>query len=334
MNRRFSWPAGMALLVALVAPGCRAEPGSQPAAPVAADAPQSKTPAAPAPETTGGFDGARAFAHVKQLVEINPRVPDTEGIRRAQAYIRAQLESFGCAVEEDKFSASTPVGPKAMKNIVAKVPGASPSIVLFLTHYDTKDIPGFVGANDSGSSTGVMLELARLLCGKKNSLTVWIAFLDGEESFGEWSETDSLYGSRQLAARMALSGDLKRTKAAILADMVGYREPRFRREANSTEWLKDLIWSTAARLGYQDIFIDETTAAEDDHIPFIRRDVPAVDIIQLDDYPYWHTPEDTLDKVSPRTLAIVGHVLLEVLSQLQKDAKRLSSGLPEFQVWG
>jgi len=110
-------------------------------------------------------------------------------------------------------------------------------------------------------------------------------------------------------------------KAVILADMVGYREPRFRRETNSTKWLKDLIWSTAARLGYQDIFIDATTTVDDDHMPFIRRDIPAVDIIQLDDYPHWHSAEDTLDKVSPRTLAIVGHVLLEVLPQLDKKLR-------------
>jgi len=315
------WLAGLLVLGTLTTPGCGAEPSKEAPSAAAPAAAQAPAPSAPPPETTGGFDGGRAYAHVEQLVKIGPRVPGTDGIRRAQGYIRTQLESYGCPVEENSFSASTPIGPKAMKNIVAKVPGASSNILLFLTHYDTKNIPGFVGANDSGSSTAVMLEMARLLCGKKGGLTVWIAFLDGEESFGEWSETDSVYGSRQLAATMALAGDLKRVKAVILADMVGYREPRFRRETNSTKWLKDLIWSTAARLGYQDIFIDATTTVDDDHMPFIRRDISAVDIIQLDDYPHWHSAEDTLDKVIPRTLAIVGHVLLEVLIELEKRVR-------------
>ena len=270
------------------------------------------------PERTGGFDGAKALGHVEQLVAIGPRTPGSEGIRRAQEYIRSQLQSFGCAVEEDDFRASTPIGSVLMKNIVAKIPGEKQDIVLLLTHYDTLRMPNFVGANDSGSSTGLMLELARQLCGKKNALTVWIAFLDGEEAFIEWSDTDSTYGSRQLAATLALSGSLKRVKAVILADMVGYRDLHVRRESNSTRWLTDIVWDTAARLGYQQYFIKSETAINDDHIPFLRRGLAAVDIIQLVDYPHWHTPEDTLDKLSPRSLSIVGHVILETLAELEK----------------
>lgn len=272
---------------------------------------------APPPASTAGFDGQRAFAHVAQLVAMGPRTPGSHGIRRAQDYIREQLKSSGCAVEEDDFTASAPAERVPMKNIVAKIPGASANVVLFLTHYDTKRLPDFVGANDGGSSTGLLLEIARLLCGKPRGVNLWIGFLDGEEAFVEWSETDGTYGSRQLAAKLSLSGELKRVKAVVLADLIGDTELNIRRESNSTRWLTDLVWETAARLGYQKHFLPETTAIEDDHIPFLRRGVPAVDIIDLD-YAHWHVPGDTLDKVSPRSLAIVGHVLLETLPALEK----------------
>jgi len=205
--------------------------------------------AAPAPATTGGFDGQKAFAQVERLVAIGPRSPGTEGIRRAQEYIRGQLQSFGCTVEEDEFHAATPVGPVAMKNIVAKIPGQSSSVVLLTTHYDTKRLANFVGANDGGSSTGLMLEMARQLCGRKNKLTIWIAFFDGEEAFVQWSATDGTYGSRQMAAKLAVSGELKRVKAVVLADLIGDRNLRIKRESNSTSWLTELVWATASRLG-------------------------------------------------------------------------------------
>src|SRR3984893_9426703 len=245
-------------------------------------APQAATfPSAPAPDTTGGFDGARAYKHVEQLVAIGPHSAGSEGIRRAQEYIVGQLKSFGCPVEEQDFHApSTPVGDVAMKNIVVKIPSANPKIILFTSHYDTKRIANFVGADDAGSSTGVLLELARLLCARKNADTIWLAFFDGEEAFNpNWVDPDNTYGSRQLAASLALSGDLKRVKAMILVDMVGPTNPVFKRETNSTPWLTDLIWSTAARLGYGRVFIKDSNAIEDDHIAFVQRKVPSADLI-------------------------------------------------------
>ena len=278
---------------------------------------------APAPEKTGGFDGQRAFKYVSDLVAVGPRSAGTDGSHRAQDYITMQLRGFGCPVDPEPFHTPTPVGDMEMKNIVVKIPGKSPDIVLFLTHYDTKRLPNFVGADDGGSSTGLMLELAHLLCARKNTLTIWIAFLDGEEAFNptEWKDPDNTYGSRELAARMALSGDLGRTKAVILADMVGGQNLRLQRESSSTIWLTDMIWSTAARLGYGDTFVSSQTAVEDDHDPFLARHVSAADIIDLDTpqrLGYWHMPEDTLDKVSPRSLAKVGHVLIAVVPQLEQ----------------
>jgi glutaminyl-peptide cyclotransferase len=280
----------------------------------------TQVPAAP-PSETGGFDGAKAFAHVAQLVAIGPRSAGSEGIHRAQDYIRTQLQSFGCTIEEDDFHASTPVGDVAMKNIIAKTPGQGQGVILLLTHYDTLRKDGFVGAVDGGSSTGLMLEMARLLCGKKQSPNaVWIGFLDGEEAFVNWfSDNDNTYGSRELAAKLALSGDLKRIKAVILADMIGPNHVKILKESNSTKWLTDLVWKTAARLGYKDTFLPGETAIEDDHQPFLHRGVPSVDLIDFNDFqPYWHTTQDTLDKVSPQSLAIVGYVILESVGELQK----------------
>src|SRR5258708_5535569 len=233
-------------------------------------------PPAPPADTTGGFDGARAYRHVEQLVAIGPHSAGSEGIRRAQAYIAGQLRSVGCAVEEQDFHASTPVGDVAMKNIVAKAPSTSQNIVIFASHYDTKRLDNFVGANDGGSSTGVLLELARLVCAKKNNVAVWLVFFDGEEAFNfQWADPDHTYGSRELAARLSLSGELHRVKAMILVDMVGPTNPIYRRESNSTPWLTDIVWSTAARLGYSHVFDGSKNPISDALDPVLPRAVPA-----------------------------------------------------------
>jgi glutaminyl-peptide cyclotransferase len=282
---------------------------------------------APPASQTGGFDGAKAYDQVAKLVSFGPHPPDTDAIRKVQVYIHSELASYGCAVDEDAFHAQTQLGNLAMKNIVAKIPGAGQGIILLMTHYDTKRVDNFVGAEDGGSSTGVMLELARNLCGSgkpKQPNAVWIAFLDGEETQGSfaWVTEDSIYGARELAARMALSGELKRIRAVILADMVGQYNLRIKRDADAPKWLKDTIWNTAARLGYQSVFVpQEVTGTEDDNLAFNERHVPSIDLIDLDDYinlGYWHTTQDTLDKISPRNLAIVGQVILESLGELQK----------------
>jgi glutaminyl-peptide cyclotransferase len=290
----------------------------------------AKLSGASPPSATGDFDGAQAYEHVRQLVEIGPRPPGSNEIRRAQAYIIGQLKSFGCQVEEHDFHGSTPLGDVAMKNIIAKIPGKGSDIVLYTTHYDTLRMANFVGADDGGLSTGTMLELARVFCARKAKITtnVWIVFFDGEEAQGQWIDKDSVqwtatnntYGSREMAASMALSGDLKRVKAMILADLIGPSNLKIKRDTNSTRWLTDLIWATATRLGYGNVFVNEgTTVSGDDHLSFIRRGVPGCDIIDFDIEPtYWHTPQDSLDKVDPRSLAIVGHVFVETLPALEK----------------
>lgn len=275
------------------------------------------------PERTGGFDGKRAYDQVAKQVSFGPRSPGSPAIAKLQDYLETELKSYGCAVETDSFSADTPDGRVPMINILVKIPGEKPGIILLGTHYDTKKMDNFVGADDAGSSTGVMLELARLLCKQPpGKYAVWIAFFDAEEAFNlQWKDPDHTYGSRQMAAKMAQSGDLPKIKAFILADLVGGRTPHFRRDSGSTKWLTDLVWSVAAKLGYGNIFLNEPfDIGGDDHISFTQRNVPAVDIIDLDaehDVPYWHTPQDTLDKISPKTLAIAGHTILESVKELQ-----------------
>jgi glutaminyl-peptide cyclotransferase len=317
-----------------------------PAAPSSASASQPSTQAAAQPvipnselappaSQTAGFDGTKAYEFTAKLVAFGPRPPASDAIHRTQDYIIGELKGFGCQVDVDDFHSSTPIGNVAMKNIVARTPvpsgAAAKGIILLLTHYDTlrKESqeyhptgPGdFVGAVDAGSSTGLMLEMARDLCAAPQSPNqVWMAFLDGEEAFVNWNQdNDNTYGARQLAAKMAASGDLKRVHAVLLADMVGPQNLKLDKESNSTPWLQDLVWSTATRLGYRDAFTPQEAAGiSDDHLAFLQRGVACVDLIDLNNYTYWHTQDDTIDKVSPRSLATVGHVMTVTIAELQK----------------
>ncbi len=323
------------VVLAVAALGCKAGPSAStnsatanPGQPpfmsaVAGPAPKPGDEAPPA-EKTGGFDGKRAYEQVAKQVSFGPRPAGSPALAKLQDYMETELKSFGCAVEADSFSADTPAGRLPMKNILVKIPGQKPGIILLGTHYDTKRMENFVGADDAGSSTGVMLEIARVLCAQKQpgKYAVWIAFFDAEEAVNrEWQDPDNRYGSRQMAAQLAASGDLKNVKAFILADIVGGKTPRFKRDGDSTKWLKDMVWEAASRLGYGDVFVSAATNfGGDDHLSFTARKVPSVDIMDLDtqnDVPYWHTPEDTMDKISPKTLAIVGHTILESVKEIQ-----------------
>ena len=306
--------------------GCKAKgdeahgaAGTPPLGSAVATAPPQIPDDAPAPDKTGGFDGKRAFAHVAKQVSFGPHPSGSQAILQVQDYLQSELRSYGCEVETDAFGADTPVGRLPMKNLSVKIPGDKPGVILLGTHYDTLLKDNFVGADDGGSSTAVMLELARLLCAQHGRYAVWIAFFDGEEAMKQWSDTDSRYGSRQMAAKLAASGDLLKIRAFLLADLVGSAGLRFKRESSSTRWLTDLVWAAAARLGYAAVFINEEASFEDDHDSFLRRKVPSADIIRCceTEIPYWHTPQDTLDKVHAKSLAIVGHVFLEAVKQLQ-----------------
>lgn len=272
-----------------------------------------------------GFSGGRAFADLKRLVAFGPRPSGSSALAKSRQEIIRQLQQAGAQVEEDSFAAATPLGSVPMTNLIAKFAGTRPQVVIVAGHYETKrfDDFAFVGANDGGSSAAFLLELARVLARRKNTLTFWLVFFDGEEAFEQFTATDGLYGSRHLVARLTANGELSRVEAMILIDMIGDAKLNICRDHNSTPWLTDLVFQCARRLGYRRFFSDEQRAYEDDHVPFVNAGVSAVDLLDFDYGPnngYWHSPQDTVDKCSPTSLTIVGRVVLAALEELEKSA--------------
>lgn len=267
------------------------------------------------------FSGARAMEYTRKVVSFGPRPPGSAALRELRAYIVAQLKPRGCEVVQDSFTGHTPLGPIAMVNIIARFPGRSGRAVVFTGHYDTKKMAGvrFVGADDGGSSTAFLLEMAATLQGMPHDDDVYLVWFDGEEAFGEWSDSDSLYGSRHLAERWAADGTLNRIKALINVDMIGGQDLNIMNEENSSPALRKLIWGTARRLGYGKYFSDAGGPTDDDHIPFVKMGVNAVDLIDFDTSKktYWHTPKDTMDKLATHSFEVLGAVLTAVLNELE-----------------
>ncbi len=266
--------------------------------------------------------GEKALEYARAQVAFGPRPPGSEALQKCRAYLEEQLRGFGYQVVEDAFEAQTPYGTKMMVNLIARRGNGEKGIIALASHYDTKymEVKRFVGANDGGSSTGLLLELARVLAGRHDGLDYWFVFLDGEEAFVEWSTFDSTYGSRHLARRWKQEGVASKVRALILLDMIGDRNLDLARERNSTRWLSDLVWEAAGRAGLQGILSQYETAIEDDHIPFLDAGIPSVDLIDFDYGPgnsYWHTDADTLDKLSAESMEKVGRLVLEVLPMLQ-----------------
>jgi Zn-dependent M28 family amino/carboxypeptidase len=266
------------------------------------------------------FDGGRAMEHLRAVVGFGPRPPGSAAAQETRRYIKAQMAAIGVQVTEQAFEAKAPVGPVKMVNVRATIPGARPERIILAGHYDTKLFRQFrfVGANDAGSSTAFLIEMARVLKARKNTWTIELLFLDGEEAFVDWYlGDDHTYGSRHYVQEAKRTGDLARIKAMILVDMIGDRNLQIKRETNSTSWLTDIVWAAAKALGHDTTFVPDRFAVEDDHLPFLNAGVPAVDIIDLDYEPYWHTAEDSLDKVSARSMEIVGRVLTAALPKIE-----------------
>lgn len=267
----------------------------------------------------GGFDGARAWEHLKDQVAIGPRVAGTPANAETRQYIIKTLAASGIKAVEQPFETGTPVGRVKMANVVATIPGDRPERIIIASHFDTKPFKDirFVGASDGASSTAALLELGRVLKDKPRPFTIELLFLDGEEAFVNWEGTDHTYGSRYYVQNAQKTGTLESIKALILLDMIGDRNLNMKREENSTRWLTDIIWGTARRLGHQQHFLPEITPIEDDHIEFLHAGVPSVDLIDLD-YPAWHTAQDTLDNVSQRSLQVVGDVVVAALPEIEQ----------------
>jgi Zn-dependent M28 family amino/carboxypeptidase len=276
------------------------------------------------------FNGARAFDYARQLVAFGPRYNGSIGLAHAQAWLKQQFAHDD--LTDDAFVADTPAGPQQLHNLIVKFPGKKDGVIVLATHYETnyplKDT-GFVGANDGASTTGLLIEIANHLraAGKpREGYSVWLVFFDGEEAVKTWSRSDSLYGSRHLAAKWQNDGTLKKLKAFLLTDMIGDKDLDIARDGNSTPWLLDLVKQAATRQGDQRYFFQSQTEVEDDHLPFAQRGVPVADIIDYDYGPhdmahpdgYHHTVEDTLDKISAKSLTVDGDVLLETLRLLDQ----------------
>jgi Zn-dependent M28 family amino/carboxypeptidase len=269
------------------------------------------------------FNGAKALEYARQFVAIGPRWPTSPGHLKAEEFLRNQFKHD--QVEEDTFTSNTPIGPVAMRNFIVRFPGKKNGIIVLGTHYETnywlKNI-NFVGANDGGSTTGLLMAIADQLReqtahGKLlDGYSVWLVFFDGEEAIQSWSRSDSTYGSRHLAAKWGGDGTLARIKAFMLADMIGDKDLDIEREDNSTAWLIALVTQAAHRFGYDRYFFQHEEPVEDDHLPFVARGVPSIDVIDLDYGPnnsYHHTAQDTMDKISARSLTIDGDVFLETI---------------------
>jgi glutaminyl-peptide cyclotransferase len=279
--------------------------------PVSVLAPAGSTKAKPQ------FNGKRAMQYVKEVVAMGARPPGSAAHLKLEQYILAKLN--GVDVEQDKFTAQTPVGKFPINNIIAKFPGTKDAIIVVAGHYDTAYPLGksFVGANDGGSSTALLLELADELRGKQlEGYSIWLVWTDGEEAFVRWTDADSVYGARQLAQNWQQDGTAKKIKAFVLVDMIGDADLDILKDTNSTPWLRDLVYQAASNLGYQSHFYDAQTAMEDDHKPFVKAGIPSVDLIDFS-YGYnnvfWHTPDDTVDKLSAQSMAITGDVVLETI---------------------
>ena len=270
------------------------------------------------------FNGAAALEYARQFVAIGPRWPTSPEHVKAEEFLRNHFRHD--QLEEDAFTASTPIGPVAMRNFIVRFPGKKSGVIVLATHYETnywlKNI-NYVGANDGGSTTGLLMAIAdqlRAETGHGKTLdgySVWLVFDDGEESIQPaWTDSDSLYGTRHLAAKWARDGTLGKIKAFVLADMIGDKDLDIQRDTNSTDWLVALVRQAVKKFGYEKYFFKVEESIQDDHLPFIRRGVPSIDIIDIDYGPndsYHHTDKDTMDKISAHSLTIDGDVFMETI---------------------
>src|SRR5579862_7516085 len=274
---------------------------------------------APQPVSWQQCNGTRAYEHVEKLVGYGPHPSGSEALGRAATYIRTQLQDYGLTAEEQVFMAQTPFGPKQFRNIIAKTPVQRPGpdrTIIIGSHYDTKSFTNitFVGANDGGSSSGTLLEIARVAADQPN---LWFVFFDGEEAMVQYSDDDGLWGSKFFVDDLKSKDEVKEIKAMVLLDMVGDKNLT----VTVTGSLTQQVFDAARAAGFRDYFKYGGNGMVDDHVAFMRAGIPAVDLIDADlikfdfGHPpgpreYWHTERDTLDKISPHSMEVVGQSTL------------------------
>jgi hypothetical protein len=220
------------------------------------------------------FNGNRAFADLTMIVGFGARPAGSAELDKTRAYIVAELKKAGLEPVLDEFEPMTPRGRRKMANIRAVRPGTNPQLIVLAGHYDTKAFDfNFLGANDGGSSAAWVLEMARATADLKLQNSLEFMFFDGEEAVLEWTDDDSVYGSRHDVDRRYRSGKLNQVKALVLVDMIGDRNLNILRESASTGWLTDTVWNTAHSLGYTSEFVNGVQAIADDHVPFLNAGV-------------------------------------------------------------
>ena len=272
------------------------------------------------------FDGKRAFKDLERVVGFGPRPSGSAALESLRKYIEDELQKVGIAVHRIEFTAETPLGPRKMVNLYAVIQGEKDGIILLGNHYETKEFNKeitFVGANDGGSTTAWMIEMARAMGPTRRGCTVWLCFFDGEEAFKTWSETDSLYGSRAFVTWLRDQGELSKVKAMINVDMIGDRYLGIRKDNEAPGWMQNIIWEAAQETGHDSYFLPYGENVMDDHFPFRRADIPSMDVIdfcygksRLEHTRLWHTSEDTLDKLCWESLQVVGDVIYHGLTKM------------------
>ncbi|OGV40588.1 MAG: hypothetical protein A2X46_19000 [Lentisphaerae bacterium GWF2_57_35] len=281
------------------------------------------------------FDGQAAFAELKRFVGLGARDAGTPGAANAARYLHARLKASGLTMDIDEFVAPSPQGSTTFRNVIGRLPGTGSNLVIVASHYDTKmGIGGeFQGANDSGSSTAVVLELAglaaRAAARQKPGDTLLFVFFDGEECMEHYGAADGLQGSRHFVKQLERDGQASLVKAMILLDMVGDRHLTFTVPRNSSPKLMTWLFNAARDEDVRSMFSLYPYEIGDDHDPFLRAGIPAIDLIDFlfgsspGRNDYWHTPEDRIDKISPESLQISGRVTVRLLNRVMEDDPRV-----------
>jgi len=277
------------------------------------------------------FNAQQAYAYTAQIAGFGERWPGSPGHKKTEDLIHQVLQKNGAQIEADDFTARTPRGPIAVHNIIGKFNvSADPKqgILILAGHYDTLFQPGFIGANDGGSSTAILLAFADALAGQKTKMQVWLVWTDLEEAINSFTGDDGLYGSRHLAQKLAANGTSTRVRGFFLLDMIGDKQLGVARETGSDRRLQDFMARAAGQLGYSQYFFQYEAGIIDDHVPFIQAGIPAVDVVDarfgrmgptFDSMgEFHHANTDTMDKVSQQSLEVVGRTMLLTVELLDK----------------